>query len=316
MTHTLAIDFGGTRTRAALFDEAMQMVARTETQTWVNEGQDAVIQRLIDTGNSLLSGDFTLTGNRLKGIGVAAPGPLDTDHGIILHARTLPGWSNVPLASLLRAGFDDVPTFVENDANLAALAEYHLGAGQGADPMIYLTISTGIGGGAIIRGKLFTGADALAIEPGHMRFTLPDGSHRRLEELASGTAIGEWANRYLQEGSSDSMLRRLAVVDGAAVGEAAQSGDKLALRVVTEAGRWLGFGLTNLIHLFNPKAIVLGGSVMNLGELLLKPAKSVILENVLDDAFYRDDLLRIAAIPEDVCLVGAALHCMTQDATS
>lgn len=307
MQHTLALDFGGTRTRAALFDDTMQMVARTETLTRVEEGQATVIQRLIDIGKSILTDDITL-----RGIGVAAPGPLDTNHGVILHAKILPGWFNVPLASLLSAAFGNVPTFVENDANLGAVAEYHVGAGQGADPMIYLTISTGIGGGAIINGKLFTGADALAIEPGHMRFTLPDGTHHRLEALASGTAIGKWANRYLQENTTPSILRSYPVVDGQAVGQAATAGDALALRVVTEAGRWLGLGLVNLIHLFNPRAIVLGGSVVQLGDLLLNPAKAIIQENLLDGAFYTNDLLRPAAVGEDVCLVGAALHCISK----
>ena len=307
MTYILALDFGGTRVRAALFDASMQMVDRAETLTLVPEGEAAVIQRIIATGKSVVP-----DGCQLRGIGVAAPGPLDTKRGVILHAKTLPGWSNVPLALLLSAAFDHAPTFVENDANLGAVAEYHMGAGQGADPMIYLTISTGIGGGAIINGKLFTGADALGIEPGHMRFTLPDGSHRRLEELASGTAIGDWAKHYLQEGSNPSILADYLVVDGKAVGQAAMTRDPLALSVVAEAGRWLGLGLVNLIHLFNPQVIVLGGSVIQLGDLLLDPARKMIQDNILDSAFYNNDLLREATIADDVCLVGAALHCRNQ----
>lgn len=303
MIHYLAIDFGGTRTRAALFDAAMNMVARTETPTRVEEGQAVVIQRLIETGKSIVPDGCTISA-----LGIAAPGPLDAERGVIIHAHTLPNWSNVPLGALLSAAFDDVPVHVQNDANLAALAEYYLGAGQGADPMIYLTISTGIGGGAVIDGRLFTGRNALAIEPGHMRFTLPDGSHRRLEELASGTAIGSWARAYLDECALDSVLRSVVAVDGQAVGEAAVAGDPLALRVVKEAGQWLGLGLVNLIHLFNPQAIVLGGSVVQLGDLLLEPAIAVIRENILYEKFYCEDLLRVAAIADDVCLVGAALY--------
>lgn len=279
------------------------MLDRTETPTLVNEGQAAVIQRLIETGKSIVP-----EGCKIAALGVAAPGPLDAEEGIIIHARTLPGWSNVPLGALLSAAFDGVPAHIQNDANLAALAEYHLGAGRGADPMIYLTISTGIGGGAVIDGKLFTGHAALAIEPGHMRFTQPDGSHLRLEELASGTAIGLRARKYLDESSVASILREVAVVDGQAVGAAAVQGDQVALRVVNEAGQWLGLGLVNLIHLFNPQAIVLGGSVMQLGDLLLKPAIGVIRETVLYEKFYSEDLIRSAAIADDVCLVGGALH--------
>ena len=121
----------------------------------------------------------------------------------------------------------------------------------------------------------------LAIEPGHTRLTLRDGSIRRWEELASGTALGDWAGIALRSSSTPSAIRRLTTIDGQAVGEAALAGDELALEVVRQAGEWLGLGLVNLLHLFNPAAIVLGGSAMKLGDLLLEPARKVIGEHVL-----------------------------------
>lgn len=303
MKARLAIDFGGTRSRAALFDENLNLLRRAETPSDVGDGPDIVLARLIALGRSLLDSDTTVAS-----IGVAAPGPLDTTAGVIIKAETLPGWKNVPLAATLSRGFGGAATFVENDANLGALAEFQLGAGRGADPMLYLTISTGIGGGAIIDGALFKGADGLAIEPGHMRMTLPDGSIRRLEELASGTALGESARRRLASSAEPSSLRALATVDGRAVGEAAQNGDALALEILQEAGAWLGLGLVNLLQLFNPRAIVLGGGVMRLGDLYLDPARAVIQEHILHEGFYREDLLRLARFSEDACLIGAALH--------
>lgn len=307
MNHFLAIDFGGTRIRAALFDESNRMLQRVETLTRVPEGQEAVLKRLIATGQSLVTSGVTL-----QAIGVAAPGPLNAQTGTILKAETLPGWSQVPISSIISAAFGNLPTFIQNDGNLGAIAEYHLGAGQGANPMLYLTISTGIGGGAMIDGQLFTGMKSLAIEPGHMRFTLPDGSSRRLEELASGTALGYWARHHLETSSVDSVLRQAAVVDGKAVGDAALTGDALALRVVTEAGRWLGLGFVNLLHLFNPQAIVLGGSVVKLGDLLLAPARAIIRQHILYDEFFDEGLIRPAAIEEDMCLLGAALYSRLQ----
>lgn len=299
----LAIDFGGTRARAALFDADCQMIRRAETASEVEEGQDKVLERLIALGQSLIP-----PATKPAAVGIAAPGPLDMATGAIVKAETLPGWSNVPIAATLSQAFNHAPAYVQNDANLGALAEYHRGAGQGADPMIYLTLSTGIGGGAIIDGKLFMGAKSLAIEPGHIRLSLPDGSHRRLEELASGTALGYWAKRHLAAATSTSSLRRQDRVDGKAVGEAALAGDELALRVVRQAGEWLGLGLVNLLHLFNPAAIVIGGSVINLGELILAPAGAVIRQHLLHDAFYAEGLIRPAALKEDACLVGAALY--------
>ena len=301
-TH-LAIDFGGTRSRAALFDDELRLLRRAETLSRVLDGPDLVLGRLIDLGKSLIAAD-----DQIGSVGIAAPGPLDTAAGVIIKAETLPGWSQVPIARRLSRAFGDVPAFVENDGNLGALAEYHLGAGFGADPMIYLTISTGIGGGAIVDGKLFTGSQGLAIEPGHTRLTLRDGSIRRWEELASGTALGDWAGIALRSSSTPSALRRLTTIDGQAVGEAALAGDELALEVVRQAGEWLGLGLVNLLHLFNPAAIVLGGSAMKLGDLLLEPARKVIGEHVLHEGFFPEELLRLAQFGEDVCLIGAALY--------
>ena len=308
----LAIDFGGTRSRAALFDDELRMLRRSESLSKVEDGMDAGLKRLISLGKSLIEPD-----TKLASIGIAAPGPLDADKGTIIRAYTLPGWSQVPIVETIGRAFGGIPTALQNDGSLGALAEYHLGAGQGADPMIYLTISTGLGGGAIINGQLFTGWRSHAIEPGHMRLGLPDGSHRRLEELVSGTALGDWARHRLRSSDSVSSLRDLPHVDGRVVGEAALTGDALALEVVTQAGRWLGLGLVNLLHLFNPAAIVIGGSAGKLGNLLLDPARAIIREHILHDDFYYDGLIRPATYSEEVCLIGAALHAMLQfDATS
>ena len=303
MSRYLAIDFGGTRSRAALFDGDLRLFSRAETLSRVHDGPEVVLDRLIALGKSLTGAD-----NEPAAIGIAAPGPLDSAAGLIIKAETLPGWSNVPIAATLSRAFGGAPAFVENDANLGALAEYHLGAGAGADPMIYLTISTGIGGGALVNGELFTGADGLAIEPGHMRLTLPNGGIRRWEELASGTALGQLARRQLRAGAAPSILRGFSSIDGKAVGEAAWAGDEFACDCVRQTGIWLGLGLVNLLHLFNPAAIVLGGSVMKLGDLILNPARKVIDEQALYEGFVSGGLLRAAKLGDDVCLVGAALH--------
>jgi len=300
----LAIDFGGTYSRAALVSTDGQILRRERILSRVNDGQAAVLDRLIALGRAVIGSEA------IEAIGIAAPGPLDARHGLIRHAKTLPGWQNVPLAAIVCEAFDGVPTFVENDANLAAIAEYTSGIGRGADPLIYLTLSTGIGGGAMIGGQLFTGWSGLAIEPGHIRLTLPDGHHYRLEELASGTALGLWAQKRLSASDRPSSLRSidLAVIDGQAVGAAAQAGDPLALEVVRTAGEQLGLGLVSLLHLFSPEAIVCGGSVTRLGDLLLDPARRVLRDQALDPAFFPPNLIRVSTFGDDVCLIGAALY--------
>jgi glucokinase len=171
-----------------------------------------------------------------------------------------------------------------------------------------LTVSTGIGGGAIIGGQLFTGWHGLAIEPGHIKFPAPDGKVYSLEALASGTGIGRLAREKLAASDTPSSLRQLNQVDGKAVGEAAAQGDPLALEVVTEAGRWLGLGLVAMVHLFNPQVIVIGGSVVNLGELIFEPARQTLAEFLIDPLFNHADLLKVAALGDDVCLTGAAIY--------
>jgi glucokinase len=266
----------------------------------VNQPAESVIQRIIETARRVVP-----PGAVIEAVGISAPGPLDSRAGVIRHAKTLPGWVDVPLAAIVGEAFG-APAWMENDANLAALAEYGLGAGRGCDPMVYLTISTGIGGGAVIGGRLFTGWSGLAVEPGHMRFTLPDGSVRRLEELASGTAVGQRAQERLARDAAPSSLRDAPEINGQIVGQAAQAGDPLALEVVREAGFWLGLGIVNLLHLLSPQAIVVGGSVSLLGDLLFDPARAAIKAHVLDPAFIPPALIRPAALGDDVCLVGAA----------
>ncbi len=299
----LAIDFGGTRTRAAWFSADLRLQTRHETPSLVNQAAQTVIERIIMTARSVVP-----TGQSPSAIGICAPGPLDPYAGVIYHSETLPGWHNIPLAQLVSDAFGERPTFMNNDGNLAALAEYHAGALQDTNPGLFMTISTGIGGGAVLNGQLFTGWGGLAIEPGHMRIPLPDGKVYRLEELSSGTALGYWAQRKLDESSRPSQLRQLQVIDGQAVGNAAKHGDLLALEVVRQAGYWLGIGFANLLHLYNPQAIALAGSVTQLGDLLLEPATQSMLDNLLDPRFYHAGLIRFATLGGDVCLMGAALY--------
>jgi glucokinase len=302
----LSIDFGGTRTRVGWFSESLDLLARDEGESHTEESQDAVIARIIDLARRVVP-----AGEIPRAIGICGPGP-QAYTGLILNAATLPGWDRVPLAQRISDAFFGAPAHMENDANLAALAEYHFGAARSANPAIYLTVSTGIGGGAIIDGKLFTGWRGLAIEPGHLKFPAPNGKLYSLEEFSSGTGIGRLARERLERSDEESSLRDVAVVDGKAVGEAAALGDAFALSVVEQAGRWLGLGLVNLVHLFNPQVIVIGGSVVKLGDLIFVPARQVLADNLIDPLFNDPDLIRIAELGDDVCLIGAALHAQSK----
>ncbi|MCS6835391.1 MAG: ROK family protein [Anaerolineae bacterium] len=296
----LAFDFGGTRTRAGWFDDQLRLLRRAEMASDVERGPEDTLARMVELGRSVQDG-------APRAIGVAGPGPLDPISGVIHHAWTLTGWREVAIGPHLAQAFS-APAHLQNDGNCGALAEYRVGAGRGCDPLIYLTLSTGIGGGVILGGELFSGWRGLAAEPGHQVFRLADGQVRKLEELASGTALGLRAAQRLGHWPDDTALRQAQPLSGQAVGEAALRGDPLALEIVREAATWLGLGLVNLLHLFNPRAVVLGGSVSRLGDLLLEPVRHVISEHIMTPGFFAPDLLRPAALGDDVCLIGAAWH--------
>ena len=200
-------------------------------------------------------------------MGIAAPGPIDIPAQILLGPPTLPGWHDVPLAAMLgeRLG---LPVRLENDGNAAALGEWRFGAARGVRSLVFVTVSTGIGGGVVVDGHLLHGRRGMAAEIGHMTITGEGepcfcGAVGCLEAVASGTALGRRAARATAPGDG-SALRRLsgdADPSGRDVIEAARAGDPLALALVEEEGRWLGIGFTNLLHLYAPEVVVVGGGI-------------------------------------------------------
>ena len=299
----VVLDFGGTQLRAARFAADMTLLERRSTPTLTHELQAAVIDRMLHLIRQVWPQD-----GAVEAIGISAPCPMAYT-GLIRHAAVVPDWDDVPLAQIVSQAFDNLPVFMENDANLGALAEYHF---QPANPMVYMTISTGIGGGLVIDGQLFTGKSGLAIEPGHMKLRDPEGQIRSLQDFCSGPGIARLAHIFTETSDEPSILRDNEHLTGQIVGEAAMTGDVLALRVIEEAGYWLGIGLTNVMHMFNPEQIVLGGSVLQLGDLLLDPARKLMQSLAVDPAFYHDNLLRIAHYGDDVCLIGSAVYAQSR----
>lgn len=298
----VAIDFGGTRLRAGRFDADLRMQARAETPTLAHEPQEAIVGRMIDLARQVWPEN-----DHVQAIGVSAPCPMAYT-GLVRHAAVVPDWDDVPLADLVSEAFESIPVYMENDANLGALAEYHAGAARGKNPAVYMTISTGIGGGVVIDGRLFTGKSGLAIEPGHTKYRGSDGAIYSLQDFAAGPGIARLAKQHLMDSEAPSSLRQLSEITGKSVGEAAIAGDAVARAVIEEAGGWLGIGLLNVAHMLNPEVIVLGGSVTQLGDLILNPARKIMREYAVDPLFYHDDLLQIAQLGDDVCLIGAASY--------
>jgi len=308
MIQIVAVDLGGTNIRVAYFPTPEPPpTMHNKLLTHASEGPQAVIARIIEAIHAVLPTER----DDLR-IGVGSPGPIDPYRGVILKAVNLPGWVNIPLQARLQEHFA-YPVVVGNDANVAALGEWRFGAGKGVSNLIYLTISTGIGGGVIVDGQLLLGAQGLGAELGHM--TVEPGGPicscgllGHLEAVAAGPALARQATTLIEAGRPSILAQRLAVTDhltGKDIGEAAQSGDALAGEIIERAGEIIGRYMADLAHTFNPQAFVLGGGVSQLGPLLFEPIERSFHTHVMDPAYLKDLRVVPAALGDDAGLIGA-----------
>jgi glucokinase len=303
----LAFDLGGTELRAALVDSEGRILAFDSVPTRSQAGPQSIISQIEELAANVRSRVPHVVP---LGIGIGAPGPLDPVAGVVIAPPTLAGWNEVPLAGILQDRFD-LPVRLENDANAAALGEWRFGAGRGADSLVFVTVSTGIGGGVVSDGRILHGRRGLAGEIGHMTITSQSercfcGAIGCFEAVASGTALGRRATAMTQRGDG-SVLRTLSRNDdvtGRHVVEAARVGDVMALRLIAEEGRWLGIGFTNLLHLYSPDRIVMGGGISDGYDLLRADIENTIRERAM--SAYRDVPVVRAGLGQQAGLVGAA----------
>lgn len=306
----IGVDVGGTLIRAARFDEHLEMRQRVEQPTNAHQGEKAVLGYLYETIRQVLPSESP---GDLEGIGLALPGPLDLDAGVLIAPPNLP-FKNTPICQLVE---DQVarPVYLVNDADAAGLAEHRLGAGVGMRSLIYLTISTGIGGGLILDGRLYTGRGQGG-EIGHMVVD-PNGPlcncgrPGHLEALASGTAIARTARARVEAGE-ETLIADL--VDGdfdqitaRTVGQAAGEGDRLALSVINDAGRYIGMAIASLMMVLNPDIVVLGGGVSRMGSLLLDPVQQAVRQYAMHPRYWENTPIVTARLGKDVGLYGAAV---------
>jgi len=280
------VDIGGTKCAVALGTRDGRILARKEMPTHAQAGPGDVLERLTRLAGDLVR-ERLASPSDLEGIGISCGGPLDTTTGIVYSPPNLPGWEGIPVRALFERAFPGVRVVLENDANATALAEWMWGAGRGARNVVYLTQGTGIGGGLILDGRLYRGANDLAGEVGHQTI-LPDGpvcgcgKRGCLEALASGPAIARAAQRRLSDGESSCLLPPAGVpvehLTGRHVVEAARAGDALARSVLAEAGMYMGVGLANIIQILNPERIILGTIAVHAGDLILEPIRNSVAE--------------------------------------
>jgi glucokinase len=300
MNNTIAIDIGGTHIRVAAFEpNSVTPVAHQRARSRGNE--PGVYDRLVQSIESVWQ-------NNISAIGVASPGPLDPHTGVILATPNIPEWQNFPLAPKLSNHFG-VPVYLDNDANMAGLAEWQYGAGMGHHDLVYLTISTGIGGGVISHDHLLQGFHGMGGELGHMIIDVDGplcgcGKPGHIESFSSGPAIVRYVKEQIQAGQS-SALQAHPELSAREVAEAALNGDALAISAFERAGHYLGIAVANYLAIFDPSIVVFGGGVAQVGDLLFKPFKESLHKHVFHPHYLDNLVITRAALGDDAGLLGA-----------
>jgi glucokinase len=314
----LAVDIGGTKIMTAVFSDGGRMLAKEVCPTLADEGLEAVIERLFSAIDGLLSQN-NMVSSQLVGIGIAAAGIIDSGRGLITVSPNLPGWHDVPLKKIVAEKYS-VDTFLLNDACGAALGEHRFGAGRGVSNLVLLTLGTGIGGGIIINGELYEGASGSAGEIGHMIIDVngPEcacGNRGCLEALASGVAIAGDAVNRIKKGEKSSLVEmvrgEIEGITAEQVGAAARGGDSLAMEVISQAAGYLGMAMVNLVNIFNPEMIILGGGMVELGALFVDPAKKIAAEKAFRVSAQAVDIVT-AQLGNEAGVYGAAAYVLKQ----
>jgi glucokinase len=314
----LAIDLGGTKIISALVSPDGQLIAKERCLTLADEGQQSVINRLLLAIDHLLQLK-SVDSSQLDSISIAAAGGIDIKKGLVTSSPHLPDWHNVALRDIVRDKYG-VSTFLLNDASAAALGEHRFGAGKGVNNLILLAIGTGIGGGIIIDGKLYQGPSGSAGEIGHMTIDISGqkdtcGNIGCLETLVSGPAMAGEAKRRIAQGEKSSLVEMVAGkiedITAEEIEIAARRGDSLALDIINEVASYLGVGLVNVVNIFNPEMIIIGGGVGKLGDLLLDPARRIVKERAFQISAQAVRIVT-AQLGDEAGLLGAAVFALEQ----
>lgn len=274
------IDIGGTKTAIAVAEISGKILHKRKIDTNASGEPQAALRQIAEEVKDALA-QFH---GELVSVGVGCCGPLDLDRGLVLSPPNLPSWKRVELVSEL-SEILGAPTVLENDANAAAEGEREAGAARGFDDVLYVTVSTGIGGGVIVGGKLLHGAGSGAGEVGHMT-VWPDGpmcgcgQRGCLEAVSSGSGMARRAKHFLEEGYSSRLRDFGDELTARDIAGCVSSGDELATRVWNEALRYLALGLANAIVVLAPAVVVIGGGIAITGDLLFGPLREEIYNRV------------------------------------
>jgi len=298
----IAVDIGGTQLRAATYkQDQIEPLAQKRVQTKASEPD--TFGRLVK-----LIEDIWPKNEKVDAIGVSSPGPLDPYNGIIMNPPNIKEWRDFPITTKLTEHFG-IPSYLDNDGNLAGLGEWKYGAGRGHHNVLYLTISTGVGGGVIIDDRLLDGYHGLAAELGHTTVQADGplcgcGQPGHLESYSSGTGIERFVADQLKAGR-ESVLNPNKKNSAHDISEAARQGDLLSIEAYQIAGKYLGVGVANFLHAFDPSIVIFGGGVSQSGPLLFDTFDISLKERVIHPRYLEGLVITRAELKDDSGLLGA-----------
>lgn len=301
----VGIDLGGTQLRAALVDRTGAIVRRDAVRTEAQAGPEVVVGQMAALVERIAGADR----GRVAAVGLSSPGPLDSDRGITFALPNLSGFDQFPLRDRL-AALVGLPVAFENDGIAAAVGEWRFGAGQGLSSFVYITVSTGIGGGIVSDGRVLRGRYGMGGHLGHITL-YPDGdlcgcgNRGCFEAHGSGTALVKAGRAaYAASGLLPAGVDSVAAIDGKVLTAAARMGDRVATEVMAREATILGLGFTSILHALSPEAIVVGGGVSQALDLLLPGIRAEIAQRAMP--VFREVPIVAAALGDNSGLVGAA----------
>lgn len=303
--YVIGIDLGGTKICGAVARFDGDIISKHTMPTKAEEGEEAVIGRIIAVIEKILE-DSKVDKDEIVAIGIGSPGPLDAKEGKIIETPNLP-FKNFNIVNPIKHKFN-IPVYLDNDANAAAIGEYIFGAGKGTDNMIFITVSTGIGGGAVLNGKIYRGNTCNALEVGHMTIERNGprcncGNYGCAEALSSGTAIARVAKEAVEKGEVTS-LAIYEKVTAYEVFKEAEKGDSVAKNILDKALNYLGICVSNVIASFDPEMVIIGGGVSKGGDIVFDKVKQVVQQRCFK-AMWENTKIVPAALGEDAGVMGA-----------
>ena len=311
----VGVDMGASHLNLILADFSAREIAEAGYRLDINRGPgvclahvDEQIRNFLQKNNSVLSD--------VSAVGVGVPGPIVAEAGMVSGPPIMPGWDGYPIRDHLQAAWG-CPVTLNNDAELGAVGEWAYGAGRGEQNLAYIKVGTGVGAGLLINGQLYSGSTGSAGEIGHITIdengpVCTCGNRGCLEAFAGGAAIARKAIESVRRGQRTQMVEFATQEDFSAstVMMAARRGDLVAQRIVADAGGHLGTAIASMVNLFNPGMVIIGGSISQIGDLLLEPIRAAVLKRSLEPA-SRAVRISAALLGRRSCAMGAVVQAIS-----